>query len=118
VKIEAVVAALTVTAVETFASVVTVAAAYGDSNGGGSQNRVPTKVSCIKEGGGDGGKSNGNEGGGQATAMATMWEMATEARLAGNKEGKCKGGKSNDDGDEGRQRWQQQLKQGQRWQWQ
>ncbi len=44
VKIEAAVAALTVTAMETFALVVAVARA--DSNGDGGQNRVPTKVSC------------------------------------------------------------------------
>ncbi len=61
-KIEAVVAALTVTAVETFALVMGVATVDGDGDGG--QNRVTTKVSCNKEGGGDGGKSDGNEGGG------------------------------------------------------
>ncbi len=61
-KIEAPVAALTVTAVETFALVMGVATAEG--NGNGSQNRVATKVSCNKEGGGDGGKSDGNKGGG------------------------------------------------------
>ncbi len=67
-KIEAAVAALTVTAVETFAMVMGVATA--DDNGDGSQNRVATKV-CNKEGGGNGGKSDGNKGGGQATATAT-----------------------------------------------
>ncbi len=36
-----------------------------------------------------------------ATATATMWAMATAMRLAGNKEGKHKGSKSNGDGDEG-----------------
>ncbi len=41
-KIEAVVAALTVTAMETFAMVVAVATADGNGNGG--QNRVATKV--------------------------------------------------------------------------
>jgi hypothetical protein len=30
-----------------------------------------------------------------ATAMATMWEMATATRLAGNKEGKGNGSKGN-----------------------
>ncbi len=40
-------------------------------------------------GGGNGGKSDGNKGGGQATAMATMWAMAKETRLVGNNEGKC-----------------------------
>jgi hypothetical protein len=59
-------------------------------------------VSCNKEGGGDGGKSDGNEGGGQATATATTWAMTMETRLAGDKEGKCKGSKANGDGNEGR----------------
>ncbi len=114
-KIEAVVAALTVTAVETFALVMGVATA--DGNGDGGQNRVATKVSCNKEGGGDGGKSNGDEGGGQATATATTWAMATAMRLAGNKEGECKGGAFNSDGDKDRWRWRQPpLKLFQRWQ--
>ncbi len=75
-----------VTAVETFASVVGVATADGDGNG--SQNRVAMKVLCNKEGGGDGGKSDGNKGGRRAMAAATMWAMAMETRLAGDKEGK------------------------------
>jgi hypothetical protein len=108
VNIEAAVVALTVTAVETFASVVGVATVDGDNNGG--QNRVATKVLCNKEGGGDSSKSNGNKSGRQATAMAKTMAMAMETRLAGNKEGKCKGGKGNGDGNEGRQRWQQWLK--------
>ncbi len=33
--------------------------------------------------------------------MATMWAMATAMRLAGDKEGKGKGGKGKCDGDEG-----------------
>jgi hypothetical protein len=90
VKIEAAVAALTVTAVETFASVMGVATAYGDGDGG--QNRVATKVLCNKEGGSNGSKSDGDEGGGRATATATMWAMAMAMRLAGDKEGECKGG--------------------------
>ncbi len=45
-KIEAAVAVLTVTAVETFALVVAVATADGDGNGG--QNRVAKKVLCTK----------------------------------------------------------------------
>ncbi len=85
VKIEAAVAVLTVTAVETFASVMGVATA--DGNGDGGQNRVRMNVLCNEEGGGDGGKSDGNEGGGQATAMATTWAMATVMRLVGNEEG-------------------------------
>ncbi len=67
VKIEA------VTAVEMFVSVVAVAAADGDGNGG--RNRVTTKELCNKEGGGDGGKSDREEGGGQATATVTTWVL-------------------------------------------
>ncbi len=109
-KIEAAVVALTMTAVETFALVVVVAMAEGDGNFG--RNRVATKVLRNKENGGGSGKSNGSKGGGQATMMATTWVIATETRLAGDKEGKCKGGKGNGDGDEGRQwrRRQQRLK--------
>ncbi len=109
-KIEAAVGTLTVTAVETFASVVAVATADGDGNGNGSQNRIATKVSCNEEGGGDGGKSDGNKGGGRAMVRATTWAMATATRLAGDKEGKCKGGKGNCNGNEGGWRWRQQLK--------
>jgi hypothetical protein len=65
---------------------------------------------------GDGGKSDGNKGVGQATATAMSWTMATTTRLVGNKEGKCKGGKGNCNGNEGRWRWWQQLKPFQRWQ--
>ncbi len=99
--------ALTVTAGETFASVMWVATADGDGNG--SQNRVTMKVSCNKEGGSDGGKSDGDEGGGRATPMATTWVMAMAMRLAGNKEGKCKGGTFNSNGNEDRWRWRQPL---------
>ncbi len=114
-KIEAAVAVLTVMAVETFASVMGVATTDGD--GDGSQNRVATKVSCNKESGGDGGKSDGNEGGGRATATATTWAMVTAMRLAGNEEGECKGGTFNSDGDEDRWRWRQPpLKPFLRWQ--
>jgi hypothetical protein len=113
--IEAAVAALIVTVVETLkASVMGVATVDGDSNGG--QNRVTTNVSCNKEGGGDGGKSDGDEGGGQATATATTWVMATAMRLAGDEEGKCKGGKFNSNGNEGGWQWRQPLKPFQRWQ--
>jgi hypothetical protein len=84
-EIEAAVAALTVTAVETFASVMGVVTA--DSNGDGGQNKVTTNVLCNKEGGGNGGKSDGNKGGGRAMAMATTWAMAMAMRLAGNEEG-------------------------------
>ncbi len=104
-KIEAAVAALTMTAMETFALVVAVATVDSDGNGG--QNRVATKVSCNEEGGGDGGKSNGDKGGGRAMATATTWAMVTETRPAGNKRGKCKGGKGYGDGNEGRWRRRQ-----------
>jgi hypothetical protein len=67
VKIEAAVAALAVMAVETFASVMGVATADGDGDVG--QNRVTMKVSCNEEGGGDGGKSDGDEVGGRATVL-------------------------------------------------
>ncbi len=95
-KIEAAVAALTVIAVEMFASVMGVATADD-----GGQNRVATNVSCNEEGGGDGGKSDGDEGGGRAMASVRTWAMATAMTLAGDEEGKCKGGKFNSDGDEG-----------------
>ncbi len=104
-KIEAAVVALTVTAVETFVSVMGVATA--DSNGDGGQNRVATKVLCNKEGGGDGSKSDGNEGDGRATATSTMWAMAMAMRLAGNEEGRCKGGTFNSDSNKDRWRWRQ-----------
>ncbi len=104
-KIEAAVVALTVTVVEMFVSVMGVATADGNGNGG--QNRVAMKVSCNKEGGDNGGKSNGKEGGGQATVVATTWAMATAMRLAGDKEGKCKGGTFDSNGDKDRWRWQQ-----------
>jgi hypothetical protein len=42
--------------------------------------------------------------------MVMTWAMATEMRLVDKKEGKCKGGKSNGDSNEGRWRWQQWLK--------
>jgi hypothetical protein len=37
-----------------------------------------------------------------ATATATMWTMAMVTRLAGNKEGKGNGSKSDGNGNEGR----------------
>ena len=60
--------------------------------------------------------SDGNKCGRRATATATTWAMAMATRLAGDKEGKCKGSKSNGDGNEGGWQWGQRLKQGQRWQ--
>ncbi len=62
VKIEAEMVALTVMAVERFTLVAAVAMA--DCDGDGGQNRVAMKVLCNKEGGGDGGKGNGNKCGG------------------------------------------------------
>jgi hypothetical protein len=72
---------------------------------------MATKVLCNEEGSDDGGKSNGDKDGRQATATVTTWAMAMATRLVGDKEGKCKGGKGNGDGNEGGQRWRQQLKQ-------
>jgi hypothetical protein len=60
--------------------------------------------------------SDGNKCGRRATATATTWAMAMATRLAGDKEGKCKGSKSNGDGNEGGWQWQQWLKPFQRWQ--
>ncbi len=74
------------------------------------------KVLCNEEGGGNWGKSDGNKGGGWAMATARTWAMAMAMRLAGNEEGKCKGGKGNGDGDEGGWQWWQRLKPFQRWQ--
>ncbi len=36
-----------------------------------------------------------------ATAKVMIWVMMTATRLVGDEEGKSKGGKGNDDGDEG-----------------
>jgi hypothetical protein len=65
-------------------------------------------VVCDKEGYDNSNKGNGNKGGWQAmetrvmaTTMATMWVMATMMRLMGNKEGKGKRGKGDDDGNKG-----------------
>jgi hypothetical protein len=67
---------------------------------------LATMVACNEEGNGNSGMSNGNEGGGQATAAramvtatATMWAMVTAARWVGDKEGKGKGSKDNSVGD-------------------
>jgi hypothetical protein len=66
------------------------------------------RVECNKESNGFGSTSNGDKGGRQSTAtramamvMATTWAMVRAARLAGNEEGKGKGGKDKGDGDEG-----------------
>jgi hypothetical protein len=45
-----------------------------------------------------------NKDGGQAMVTVTTWAMAMATSLAGNKEGKCKGGEGNGDGDEGGRR--------------
>ncbi len=70
---------------------------------------LATRVACNDEGNdGNRGKSNGDEGGGRATAMRAMamatamvptWAMVTAMRLAGDKEGKGKGDKGNGNGD-------------------
>ncbi len=67
-----------------------------------------TRVASNKEGNGDGGKINGNEGGRRATAtmaMATatamMWATAMVTWVAGNKKGNGKGSKYNGIGNEG-----------------
>ncbi len=75
------------------------------------------RVECNKKSNVNGGKSNGNKGGGRLTAtraMATvkgsMWAMAMVTRLAGDKEGKGEGGKgdcnSNEGGGQRRGQWQ------------
>jgi hypothetical protein len=58
------------------------------------------RVECNKESHGFSGKSNDDKGGGRltvtrtiATMTATMWAMAMAMWLAGNEEGKGKGGK-------------------------
>ncbi len=43
-------------------------------------------------------KGNGDKGGGQATATRATVMMARATRLVGDKEGKGKGGKGNDNG--------------------
>jgi len=69
---------------------------------------LATTVECNEESNGFVDKSNGNEDGmrltatrAMATVTATMWVMVMVIRLAGNKEGKCEGGKGEGDGDEG-----------------
>jgi hypothetical protein len=77
---------------------------------------LTTRVMCNKEGDGNGGKSNGNEGDRPATAIramastkATTWAMAMATRLAGSTEGKGDGGKVNGNVDEGSGQQQGQL---------
>ena len=48
-----------------------------------------TRLACNKEGNGDGGKSDGDEGGGQASAMRAM---ATEGEQQSTSDGIDKGG--------------------------
>jgi hypothetical protein len=78
-----------------------------------------TRVACNKDGNVGCGKSTGDEGGGQATAMrelaammSTTWVMVTCTRLVGNKEEKGKGGKGNDDSNEGGRQQRGQGQQG------
>ncbi len=49
-----------------------------------------TRVACNEEGEGDGGKSDGDEGGGRATAMRAM---ATEGEQQSTSDGIDKGGR-------------------------
>ncbi len=49
-----------------------------------------TRVACNEEGDGNGGKSNGNKGGGQATAMRVM---VTEGEQQSTSDGIDKGGR-------------------------
>jgi hypothetical protein len=69
---------------------------------------LATRVVCNKEGNGNGGKSDGNKGDGQlmatrviAMAKTTPWMMAMATRLAGDIEGKGKGGNGKGDNNEG-----------------
>ncbi len=69
---------------------------------------LATLVACDKVGDGNGCKSNGDEGDGQATvtramgmAKTTPWAIVMVMRLAGNKESKGKGSKGNSDDNEG-----------------
>jgi hypothetical protein len=50
---------------------------------------LATRMACDKEGHGNGYKSNGNKGGGQATAMRAM---ATEGKQQSTSNGIDKGG--------------------------
>ncbi len=80
-------------------------------NGTTNQKTVLEVGGCLTRYPNDG---NGNEGGRRATAMratttvkaavtamAIIWAMAMAMRVAGDKEGKGKGGKGNCKGDEG-----------------
>jgi hypothetical protein len=73
--------------------------------------RMAGKWGCLTR---DANEGNGNKGGRQATALRVMvtvmalvkatvmtWAISTAMRLAGDKEGKGKGGKDNGEGDEG-----------------
>ncbi len=51
---------------------------------------LATRMACDKEGDGNGGKSDGNEGGGGATAMR---EIATEGEQQSTSNGIDKGGR-------------------------
>ncbi len=51
---------------------------------------VLTRVACDEEGEGDGGKSNGDKGGGRATAIRAM---ATESKQQSTSNGIDKGGR-------------------------
>jgi hypothetical protein len=80
------------------------------------KNTITNQNTVLAVGGGcltrDANKGDGNEGGGQATvtraivtatatATAMAWVIVMARRLAGDKEGKGKGDKSNGEGDDG-----------------
>ncbi len=90
---------------------------------------LATRVACDKEGDGNGYKSNGDEGDGQAmvtramvkaitTAKATTWVMVMVTRLAGDEEGKGEGGKGDGDDDEGGARATERARAARQWRWQ
>ncbi len=60
-----------------------------DEEGKGARAMASTRVACDKEGKGNGGKSNGSEGGRQATATRAM---ATEGKQQSTSDGINKGG--------------------------
>ncbi len=89
---------------------------------------LATRVACNEEGDGNGYKSDGNKGDGQATvtramvtamamAKATTWVMVMVTRLAGNKEGKGKGSKGDGDDDEGGARATERVRAARQWRW-
>jgi hypothetical protein len=87
----------------------TVIRVVGNKEGKGNRMALTTRVVCDKEGDSNGGRSDGNEGVGQATAMSAMatamatvttWAKVKATRLVGDKDGKAGGSKGNGDSDE------------------